>query len=71
MWFILAMMFGYIFAINIKESALLGAIYTITAITFCFVIGYFYVDVPVSLSLKEQAVIYAKWYGASAIGDSL
>ena len=49
MWFILAMIVGYIFAMNIKESALLGAIYTSTAITFYFMIGYFYVDVPISL----------------------
>lgn len=68
MWFILAMLVGFIFARSIKEAILLGAIYTITAITFYFLIGYFYMDAPVPISLKAKAVIYANWYGASVIG---
>ncbi|MCM3655528.1 hypothetical protein [Metabacillus litoralis] len=68
MWFIIAMLVGYIFAKDIKEAALLGAIYTITAITFYFVIGYFYEDIPVTLSFKVQAFIYVGWYGTSAVG---
>lgn len=71
MWFIIAMLVGYIFARDIKEAALLGAIYTITAITFYFVIGYFYEDIPVTLSFKEQAFIYVDWYGTSAVGGIL
>ena len=68
MWFIVAMLVGYIFAKNIKKAALLGAIYTITAITFYFVIRYFYIDVPVTISFKELAISYVNWYGASTIG---
>ena len=70
MWFILAMLVGYLFARNIKKAALLGAIYTITAITFYFVIRYFYIDVPVTvtISFKELAISYVNWYGASTIG---
>ncbi|MEI4830234.1 hypothetical protein WAX78_12295 [Bacillus sp. FJAT-53711] len=71
MWFILAMLVGYIYAKDIKKSVLLGAIYTITAITFYFVIGYFYQDVPVAVPFKEQVVAYATWYGASAVGGIL
>lgn len=71
LWFILAMVVGYIFARDIKEAVILGAIYTITAISFYFVIGYFYEDAPVSLSFKEEAVVYLTWYGASAIGGIL
>lgn len=68
MWFILAMFVGYIFARSHKEAALFGMIYTISAITFYFVIGHFYTDEAVSLPFKEQALVYIKWYGASAIG---
>lgn len=71
MWFILAMFVGYIYAKDIKRAILLGAIYTITAITFYFVIGYFYQDVPVAVPFKEQVVAYATWYGASAVGGIL
>ncbi|MFB4168219.1 hypothetical protein [Virgibacillus sp. JSM 102003] len=71
MWFILAMLVGYLFGRNIKQAILFGAIYTITAITFYFVIGHFYTDVPVPVSFSEQAVTYMIWYGASAVGGSL
>lgn len=71
MWFILAMLVGYLFSRNIREASLLGAIYTISAISFYFVIGHFYTDAAVSLSLKEQAFIYVSWYGASTIGGIL
>ncbi|MGG3911244.1 hypothetical protein [Peribacillus simplex] len=71
-WFILAMLVGYIFARSIKEAALLGAIYTISAITFYYVIGHFYTDIPVSVSIsisfKEQAFNFVKLCGMSAIG---
>lgn len=71
-WFILAMLVGYIFAKDIKSAVLLGAIYTITVITFYFVIGHFYEDVPpVTISFKEQVVTYMTWYGASTIGGIL
>ncbi|MGP7815680.1 hypothetical protein [Niallia sp. 01092] len=70
-WFILAMFVGYIFAGNIKKAVLFGAMYTLTAITFYFLIGYFYVVVPVTISFKEQAIAYAIWYGASAVGGIL
>jgi hypothetical protein len=68
MWFILAMLVGYIFANSIKEAVLLGVIYTITAITFYFVIGYFYQDIPVPISIKEWTVEYMILVGQSAIG---
>ncbi len=68
MWFILAMLVGYLFANNISKAALLGSIYTICAITFYFAIGHFYIDAAVSSSFKEQALVYAIWGGASAIG---
>lgn len=68
-WFILAMLVGYIFANDIKGAALLGCIYTIVAITFYFLIGHFYTDSPVSGSFK--VVVYANWYGASAVGGIL
>ncbi|MDF1997879.1 hypothetical protein [Peribacillus frigoritolerans] len=73
MWFIVAMLVGYIFARNIKKAALLGAIYTITAITFYFVIGHFYTDIPVTvtISFKELAMTYVNWYGASTNGGIL
>ncbi|MCM3734831.1 hypothetical protein M3215_03110 [Bacillus cytotoxicus] len=71
MWFILAMLVGYIFAKDMKSAVLLGAIYTITAITFYFVIGYFYQDVPVAVPFAEQVVAYASWYAASTVGGIL
>ena len=70
MWFILAMLVGYLFANNISKAALLGSIYTICAITFYFAIGNFYIDAALS-SFKEQAIVYAIWGGASAIGGIL
>jgi hypothetical protein len=70
-WFILAMLVGYIFANDIKEAVFSGAIYTVTAITFYFLIGYFYELMPVQISFKEQIIIYLTWYGASAIGGIL
>lgn len=71
MWFILAMLVGYLFANNISKAALLGSIYTICAITFYFAIEQFYKDAAVSSSFKEQALVYAIWGGASAIGGIL
>lgn len=71
-WFILAMLVGYIFAKDIKNALLLGAIYTLTAITFYFVIEHFYEDVPtITISFKEQAIAYLTWYVASTIGGIL
>lgn len=71
MWFILAMLVGYLFANNISKAALLGSIYTICAITFYFAIGHFYIETTVSSSFKEQALVYAIWGCASAIGGIL
>ena len=71
MWFILAMFVGYIFARNIKEAVILSAIYTLTAITFYFVIGYFYENISVSLSFIEWVEMFVIWYGASVIGGIL
>jgi hypothetical protein len=68
MWFILAMLVGYVFARSIKEAILLGVIYTFTAITFYFVIGYFYTDIPVPISIKEWALDYMTWVGGSVVG---
>ncbi|WP_342541785.1 hypothetical protein MHH33_11185 [Paenisporosarcina sp. FSL H8-0542] len=71
MWFILAMLVGYLFANNISKAAFLGSIYTICAITFYFAIGHNYIETTVSSSFKEQALVYAIWGGASAIGGIL
>jgi len=72
MWFIVAMIVGYLFGRNIKESMLFGAIYTVIAIIFYFVIGDFYTDVSLpSLSFIEQVRANAIWYGASIIGGCL
>ena len=68
MWFLLAMIVGYVFASRIKEAALLGVIYTVTAITFYFVIGYFYTDIPFPISIKEWAINYMTWVIPSVIG---
>ncbi|MDQ6600822.1 hypothetical protein [Bacillus salipaludis] len=68
MWFILAMLVGYIFARNIREAAIFGAIFTICTITFYFVIGDLYTDTEVPLSFKYQTTVFVSWYGASAIG---
>jgi hypothetical protein len=70
-WFMLAMFVGYLFSRSMKEAVLLGGIYTIGAITFYFVIGYFYEDAPVPMTFKEQIIMYTTWYGASAIGGML
>ncbi|WP_246092699.1 DUF6518 family protein [Terrilactibacillus laevilacticus] len=67
-WFILAMVVGYIFAKKIRDAVLLGAIYTIAAITFYFVISNIYQDTPVTISFKEEAISYLIWYGASTVG---
>ena len=71
MWFILAMLVGYVFARSFKEAALLGTIYTLVAMTFYLTILYFNVDLPVDIpaqSFKEQVFSYAIWYGASFVG---
>ncbi len=70
-WFILAMLVGYIFASDIRKAMLYGAIYTLTAITFYFLFTYFYGDVPVQISFKELAIGYGIHYGASAVGGTL
>ena len=62
------MLVGYVFASNFKKAVLLGVIYTVTAITFYFVIGYFYQDKPVPISTKEWAADYMTWVGGSAVG---
>ncbi|MGX9135051.1 hypothetical protein ACWV26_11880 [Rummeliibacillus sp. JY-2-4R] len=70
-WFILAMLVGYVFARSFKEAALLGTIYTLVAMTFYLIISYFNVDIPVDIpaqSFKEQAFSFARWYGGSFVG---
>jgi hypothetical protein len=71
MWFILAMLVGYLFAKDMKEAAYLGSIYTLASITFYFFVGHFYKDDTIPIPFKEQAIIYAIWYGTSAIGGIL
>ncbi|WHX24584.1 hypothetical protein QNH47_10290 [Virgibacillus halodenitrificans] len=68
LWFIFAMLVGYLFASSVKKAALFGFIYTIIAITFYFLIGNFYTDIPISVPFKERIGTYAIWYGASAVG---
>ncbi|MCI0768465.1 hypothetical protein [Bacillus sp. TL12] len=68
MWFIYAMLIGYLFAKDIKGAALLGTIYTLTAISFYFVISNFYTDVQIQLSFKEMVIIFVSWYGGSTVG---
>lgn len=68
MWFIVAMLVGYLFGRNIKEGVMFGAIYTVIAITFYFVIGSFYDNTSILLSFKEQIEVFTIWYGASIVG---
>lgn len=68
MWFILAMLVGYLFADNVKMAALLGCMYTVAAITFYFLLGNLFTDIPISVSFKEKTDNYAVWYAASAAG---
>ncbi len=68
MWFIFAMIAGYLFGQNIKQAALLGTIYTLVAITFYFLISDFFTDVRGKTSFKEIAAVRMKWYGASFFG---
>lgn len=71
MWFIVAMIVGYLFGRNIKESVLFGAIYTVIAISFYFVIGHFYSELTIPLPFIEQIRIKATWYGTSIVGGLL
>lgn len=71
MWFIVAMIVGYLFGRNVKEGMFLGAIYTVIAITFYFVIGSFYNDTLRQVSLKEQIGTLVIWYGASIAGGCI
>lgn len=68
MWFIVAMLVGYLFGRNIKEGVMFGAIYTVIAITFYFVIGSFYDNTLILFSFKEQIEVFTIWYGASIVG---
>ncbi|WP_246861228.1 hypothetical protein [Bacillus sp. REN3] len=70
-WFMLAMLAGYLFAGNKKEAALFGGIYTIAAITFYFLLGNLNGETAVEIPLKEQLGVFAFWYGASAVGGIL
>lgn len=71
MWFIVAMIVGYLFGRNIKKGILLGAIYTAFAITVYFVIGSFFDDTMIQVSFKEQIGAVAIWYGASVVGGCI
>ncbi|WP_241156682.1 hypothetical protein [Bacillus sp. FJAT-42376] len=71
MWFIAAMTAGYWFGRNVREGILLGAVYTVMAITFYFVIGSLYGHSLIQLSFKEQIGVYALWYGASLAGGCI
>jgi hypothetical protein len=48
------MLVGYLFARNIKKAVMLDGIYTITAITFYFVISHFHEGEPGTISLRKQ-----------------
>ncbi|WP_223596766.1 hypothetical protein [Neobacillus bataviensis] len=61
MWFILAMIVGYMFARNIREAAILGAIYTISAISFYFVIGHFNTDAAVSSNDYKHCHLFSDY----------
>ncbi|MDN4072915.1 hypothetical protein [Fictibacillus terranigra] len=69
-WFIIAMVTGYIFASNIKESIIRGAICILCAITSYFVIGQLYSDIPVA-TFKEWVPIFMNWYGMSLLGGMI
>lgn len=71
MWFIVAMIVGYLFGKNVRGGIMLGAIYTVIAVTFYFVIGSFYDDALIQVSFKEQIGTFASWYGASVIGGCI
>ncbi|WP_175615410.1 hypothetical protein [Piscibacillus halophilus] len=70
-WFIASMVVGYLFGNNIKEGMLKGAIYTVTAITFYFLIGHYFIDSLIQVSIFHQIKVYLIWYGASIIGGCL
>jgi hypothetical protein len=76
-WFVMAMVTGYVFGKNLKHSVLVGMIYTLVAITFYFMMGYgyeFFVyknQLNELFSFKEQVNILLVWYGASLFGGSI
>ncbi|RLQ92339.1 hypothetical protein D9X91_19690 [Falsibacillus albus] len=67
-WFIFAMVPGFSFAKDLKSAMFAGGIHTIIAITYYFVIGYFFDDNPVKPTINDQVRVFVSWYGASAIG---
>jgi len=77
MWFIMAMVVGYVFGKNVKHAVLVGMIYTIVAISFYFIIGYSYEyfvyknQLNALFSFKEQITILLVWYGTSMFGGSI
>lgn len=67
-WFILAMITGYLFARSVKEGALFGAICIVSSITLYFILGMFFSDIPISNSLTDWIFVFLNWYGASTVG---
>ncbi|ANC77522.1 hypothetical protein ABE65_012225 [Fictibacillus phosphorivorans] len=70
-WFIIAMIVGYLYGRNLKEGILFGAIYTTIAITFYFILGSIYEKTTIALSSKEIITVFITWYGASIIGGCI
>lgn len=71
MWFIIAMIVGYLYGSNLIEGILFGAIYTTIAITFYFILGSIYEETTMALSSKEIITVFITWYGASIIGGCI
>ncbi|PGK51681.1 hypothetical protein CN918_28210 [Priestia megaterium] len=68
MWFILATIVGCMFGRTSKEATFVGALYTIFAISFYFLLGNFYLNAHITFTFKEQISIFIIWYGASLAG---
>ncbi|MFE6169572.1 hypothetical protein ACFVP8_17135 [Viridibacillus arvi] len=52
MGFITAMFVGYYFAINLRQAALFGLLYTLFSISLYLFIFYFYESIPKNLSIS-------------------
>ncbi|MQR94397.1 hypothetical protein [Fictibacillus phosphorivorans] len=71
MWFIVAMIVGYLYGRNLKEGILFGAIYTTLAITFYFIMGSVFEETAIQSTTKEIITVYVTWYGTSLVGGCI
>ncbi|MCA1022752.1 hypothetical protein [Halobacillus litoralis] len=62
-WFVLSMIPGFIYAVNLKESVIFGCIAAVTGITFYLVIGEYFGDMFRTYNYN--------WYVPSALGGMI